>query len=115
MTIRYHSIAILLLTFSFPSLSAPGLQTGKVVKLEFGPTYGNVIYVDIEGSRANRPNCVVNGAGYDYAFDSESAVGGKIFSALLAAQRAGAEVIIAGGDQCFPTGGVETLLWMQSR
>lgn len=50
MTIKYHTIAILLLTFSVPSLSAPGLQTGKVVKLELGPTYGNVIYVDIEGS-----------------------------------------------------------------
>lgn len=86
--------------------------TGKVLKLEFGPAYGNIVHVNMDYD--NPTECSTNGAGFDYSFDSSTEVGKKMFSALLAAQKAKTSIQISGTGHCTVNTNTEDIRWMQT-
>lgn len=86
-------------------------QIAKVKRMEFGPMYGDTIYVDMDFD--NDTACATN-QNYDYAFDSSTAIGAKVFSVLLAAQRSSSSVQISGTGTCTINAEVEDIRWIQS-
>ncbi|WP_233079737.1 hypothetical protein [Rheinheimera soli] len=105
-------IAALALTIPMQALA--GYYVGKIQQMEFGPLYGDIVYVALPQASINKPDCVTNPNGYYFAFDSGTKIGEKIFSTLLAAQRSGASVSISGSDTCTVSAGVEDIRWIQS-
>lgn len=102
------------LIFAFSAQVAAGYYAGKIQQMEFGPLYGDIVYVALPQASINKPACVTNPNGYYFAFDSSTKIGEKIFSTLLAAQRSGASVSISGLGTCGLTGEVEDIRWIQS-
>jgi len=100
---------------AFSTAATAGYYTGKIQTLEFGPLYGDVIYVALSKASIDKPGCVTNSNGYYFAFDSGTKIGEKIFSTLLAAQRSDSEVRIRGTGTCTVSPEVEDIYWIQSR
>lgn len=92
--------------------SAAASSHGKVEKLEFGPLYGSTVYVDITGKAGAA--CATNQAGYDYHFDAALPAGQIMYAALLASQRAGADIFISGTGSCDAGSQTEGIRWMQT-
>lgn len=88
---------------------------GKLIALEIGPLYGDIVYINVEGTPTGRPSCATNQGGYDYAFDSSTKVGEKMFSVLLAAQRSNTNIKISGSGDCAVGSNVESIRWVQSK
>jgi len=61
--------------FLFSSVALAATHEGTVIKMEFGPVYGNVIRVDMNFD--NLTSCASNTAGFDYSFDAGTEVGKK--------------------------------------
>jgi hypothetical protein len=106
-------IAALALTIPMQVLA--GYYVGKIQQMEFGPLYGDIVYVALPQASVDKPGCVTNPNGYYFAFDSGTKIGEKIFSTLLAAQRSGAEVSLSGTGTCTISPEVENIRWVQSR
>ncbi|WP_086930497.1 hypothetical protein [Agarilytica rhodophyticola] len=85
--------------------------TSEIVKIEFGPQHGNIIFVDTVND--NQTTCSNNGAGFDYSFDSSTNIGGKLYSALLAAQRSSEAITIHGSGTCSHAS-TEDIAWIRS-
>lgn len=92
-----------------------GYYIGKIQQMEFGPLYGDIVYVALPQASVNKPDCVSNPNGYYFSFDSGTKIGEKIFSTLLAAQRSGSEVRLSGTGSCTISPEVEDIRWVQSR
>jgi hypothetical protein len=105
---------IVALALTIPMQVLAGYYVGKIQRMEFGPLYGDIVYVALPQTSVNKPDCVTNPHSYYFAFDSGTKIGEKIFSTLLAAQRSGASVSISGSDTCTLSAGVEDIRWIQS-
>lgn len=92
-----------------------GYYVGKIQQMEFGPLYGDIVYVALPKASTDKPACVTNSNGYYFAFDSGTKIGEKLFSTLLAAQRSAAEVSLSGTGACTFNPGIEDIRWIQSR
>lgn len=103
------------LIFAFSAQVVAGYYAGKIQQMEFGPLYGDIVYVALPQASINKPACVTNPNGYYFAFDSGTKIGEKIFSTLLAAQRSGSEVRLSGTGTCTISPEVEDIRWVQSR
>jgi hypothetical protein len=105
---------IIAFIFSVLTQVQAGHYVGKIQQMEFGPLYGDIVYVALPHASSNKPDCVTNPHYYYFAFDSSTKIGEKMFSTLLAAQRSGASVTISGAGVCSLSGGVEDIGWIQS-
>lgn len=85
--------------------------TGSIVKIEYGPIHGDIVYIDIEGS--SDADCANNPHGYDYAFDTSTNIGKLMFSSLLAAKHSGTQIKVSGTGTCNLSEGVEDIRWIQ--
>lgn len=106
-------IVVFALTVSTQVLA--GYYVGKIQQIEFGPLYGDIVYVALPQASVNKPGCVTNPNGYYFSFDSGTKIGEKIFSTLLAAQRSDSEVRLSGTGTCTISPEVEDIRWVQSR
>lgn len=102
------------LAFTAPMQVFAGDYVGKIQQMEFGPAYGDIVYVALPQASVDKPDCVTNQTGYYFAFDSGTKIGEKIFSTLLAAQRSGSSVFIRGSGACTLNSGVEDVRWIRS-
>lgn len=107
-------VIVAILMFTFSEQVVAGYYAGKIKQMEFGPLYGDIVYVALPKASVDKPDCVINPSGYYFAFDSGTKVGEKIFSTLLAAQRSGSEVNISGTGACTIDRQVEDVRWVQS-
>ena len=105
---------VLAIAIAVPTQVLAGYYVGKIQQMEFGPLYGDIVYVALPQASVNKPGCVTNPNGYYFAFDSGTKIGEKLFSTLLAAQRSGADVSISGSGTCNLIGEVEDIRWIQS-
>ena len=103
----------LLILFIFSPVVFAVPQEGTVIKMEFGPTYGDIVHVDM--SFDNTTSCANNSNGYDYSFDASTEVGKKIFSTLLAAQRSNSNINMSGMGVCTIHSNTEDIRWMQAK
>lgn len=87
-------LILILLVVGIPAAA----MTGKVVKMEFGPNYGTIVHIDIEGSSTTQ--CANNPYGFDFSFDAGTESGKIVFSALLAAQSRNVAVTVSGTGFC---------------
>ncbi|MGR2667726.1 hypothetical protein [Vibrio campbellii] len=101
------------LVMVIPLDSRAEVSTGLVTKMEYGPVYRGLVFVDIEGE--TNTECATNRNGFDYAFDASTEAGKLVFSSLLAAQRSGVEVTLSGEGTCTLNTTIEDLRWMQSK
>lgn len=104
-----HTFLAVLLTATSLDLRAE-ISTGLVTKMEYGPVYRGLVFVDIEGE--TNTECATNRNGFDYAFDASTEAGKLVFSSLLAAQRSGVEVTLSGEGTCTLNTTIEDLRWM---
>ncbi|EGR2271827.1 hypothetical protein D1216_09100 [Vibrio parahaemolyticus] len=110
-TRAYFLLAVLVMVI--PLDSRAEVSTGLVTKMEYGPVYRGLVFVDIEGE--TNTECATNRNGFDYAFDASTEAGKLVFSSLLAAQRSGVEVTLSGEGTCTLNTTIEDLRWMQSK
>ena len=61
---------IVTLAFIFSSQISAGYYVGKIQQMEFGPLYGDIVYVALPQASVSKPDCVTNPNGYYFAFDS---------------------------------------------
>jgi hypothetical protein len=110
------TIAIFMLVFCVASYAQSGTYTGRILKIEFGPIYGDIVHLDMEGDTDTA--CASNAAGFDFSFDATTEIGKLMFSTLLAAQRASSVVSISGYGTCTVntwSGNTEDVRWIQSQ
>jgi len=106
-------LILLTLLLSLPTFA--GNYYGKIVRMEFGPAYGDIVHVWLPKPSDNKPECAVNANGYYFSFDSSTKIGEKIFSTLLAAQRSNTSVFLVGTGTCsYWRKETEDLSWIQS-
>lgn len=105
--------AAFFLLLSLPTFA--GNYYGKIVRMEFGPAYGDIVHIWLPTPPENKPACSTNVNGYYFSFDSSTKIGEKLFSALLAVQRSGTSVFLVGTGSCtLLNKQIEDLSWMQS-
>lgn len=102
--------ALMLALFSQLSFA---IYEGQIEALEFGPSYGNVVYVNVVGSQDDRPVCATNTNGYDFAFYMGDTVGDKVFTVLYDAQKNSSTLMVRGTGDCTVGRGVEDIRWIQ--
>lgn len=101
-----------MLLISSPVTLAASFE-GTVIKMEFGPTYGDIIHVDM--SFDNTTSCASNYNGYDYSFDGGTEVGKKMYATFLAAQLSKSIIKISGMNICTLHSNTEDIRWIQSK
>lgn len=105
----------LALSFLFSSSVLAAAHEGHVVKMEFGPVYGDVITVDMS---FDNPTACASNVNFDYSFDSGTEVGKKMYAALLAAQRSNSVITISGTGVCTVNTlgrNTEDIRWIQTK
>jgi hypothetical protein len=103
----------LLLSLSLPTFA--GNYYGKILRMEFGPAYGDIVHIWLPKAPDNKAECSTNLNGYYFSFDSSTKIGEKLFSTLLAAQRSDTSVFLVGTGACTTLNKtIEDLSWIQS-
>lgn len=91
-------ISVLGLTCLSATAFAQGDAVGVIVDLHLGPFYGTKIFLRIAGTMSGQPTCATNE--FQFAFDSDSAVGRSVLATALAARSSQQEVRITGFGSC---------------
>ena len=105
-------VATLAATGAAPVL-AGGVATSVLIS-EFGivSTLGNMVFIEINGYKANNPSCSTNGPGqWSFVLPLTTAIQQQMYTTLLTARTAGvgSPVTLVGNGMCDTYGTVETL------
>lgn len=104
----FKHVAALCILFLPVSAFAIGSATGTVTHIFVSATYGDIVYIELSGSKSNNPTCSTNSPS-QFVIPRTSQLYADLFAQILAAYSTGASITVTGTGTCSVVSTEETI------